>query len=646
MAWNDNLSGVPFTIASTPASPLRVMAGPGTGKSYAMKRRVARLIEADGVDPNRILAVTFTRTAANDLIEDLRGLGLPGCDEIQAGTLHGFCFRLLNREQVFAQTGRTPRPLFTFRKSGVLKFEAAPLIADLDDAAFGAGRAKTERLLALEAHWARQQDQQPGYTPDPVDRRFRDQVVDWMRFHNAMLIGELVPVALDYLKTNPTASVLSAFDHVVVDEYQDLNRAEQDLIDLLAAQGDLSIVGDENQSIYRFRHANPQGIVTFHTSHPGTHDESLNECRRCPTNVVAMADYLIAQNHPTTGPFLQARMGNPPGDIHIVQWQDLDEEIEGVASYVEHCLKQGLPPREVLVLSPRKHIGYAVRDKLAAASIQAHSFYHEEALETDEAQEAFALLTLNARPNDRVALRYWLGRKSTSFLRGSYAKLRAEAEASGKEPRRVLEEILAGTSAVAGTGPLVAPYQALLARLGTLSGLKGNALVDALFPPTQDWAAAMRECWATVADPTAEPGEVHDKLRSHMANPEIPEGDYVRIMSLHKSKGLSAKLVIVMSCVDGLVPFVDRRATVSEAREIEQEQRRLFYVALTRTREVLVVSSFSKVDTALAHRLGMKVVRGRGGGAASSVASPFLSQLGPSAPTAQLGTRWRAAGYK
>lgn len=636
MAWNDNLSGA----SSRRTSPCRGQ------PSLEVAMRVARLIEADGVDPKRILAVTFTRTAANDLIADLQGLGIPGCDEIQAGTLHGFCFRLLNRQQVFAHTGRTPRPLFTFRKSGVLKFEAAPLIADLDDAAFGAGRAKTKRLLALEAHWARQQHQQPGHTLDPVDRKFRDSLIDWMKFHNAMLIGELVPVAYDHLYNNPTAPVLSAFDHVVVDEYQDLNRAEQDLIDLLAAQGDLSIVGDENQSIYRFRHANPQGIVTFHASRTGTHDESLDECRRCPTTVVAIADHLIAQNHPTPGPFLRPRSGNPSGDVHIVQWQDLDEEIEGIAAYVEHCLQQGLPPREVLVLSPRKHVGYAVRDKLAGASIEAHSFYHEEALETDEAQEAFALLTLNALPNDRVALRYWLGRSSTSFLRGPYAKLRAEAEASGKEPRTVLDEIVAGTSAVAGTGRLVAPYQDLLARLGALSGLKGDALVDALFPPTEDWATAMQECWATVADPAAEPGEVHDKLRSHMANPEIPEGDYVRIMSLHKSKGLSAKLVIVMSCVDGLVPFVDRNATGSEVREIEQEQRRLFYVALTRTREVLVVSSFSKVDRALAHKLGMKVVGRRGRGPASSVASPFLSQLGPSAPRAQLGTRWQAAGYR
>src|SRR5690606_35087135 len=99
---------------------------------------------------------------------------------------------------------------------------------------------------------------------------------------------------------------------------------------------------------------------------------------------------------------------------------------------------------------------------------------------------------------------------------------------------------------------------------------------------------------------------------------------YVKIMSLHKSKGLSAKLVVVMGCVNGLVPFVNSNATPGEAAEIEEEQRRLFYVALTRTRDTLLLSSCSRVERALAWSLGMQVL-GKGGRVAPCVASSFLA---------------------
>jgi DNA helicase II / ATP-dependent DNA helicase PcrA len=162
MPWNDGLQGTALQIAQTEDSPLRVMAGPGTGKSFAMKRRVVRLLE-EGADSNRILVVTFTRTAAADLVQELHALGVPGCENIVASTLHSFCFSLLSRREVFEQLGRVPRPLVTFKTSGVLQFEAAPLLEDLDNQpTFGGKRDKTKRILAFEAAWARLQSDDPG----------------------------------------------------------------------------------------------------------------------------------------------------------------------------------------------------------------------------------------------------------------------------------------------------------------------------------------------------------------------------------------------------------------------------------------------------------------------------------------------------
>lgn len=113
MAWDDGLVGVARLIAATDETPLRVMAGPGTGKTFAMKRRVARLLE-EGADSNRILVVTFTRTAAADLVRELGALEVEGCEDIRAGTLHAYCFSLLSRDEVLEHLGRHPRQLSPF----------------------------------------------------------------------------------------------------------------------------------------------------------------------------------------------------------------------------------------------------------------------------------------------------------------------------------------------------------------------------------------------------------------------------------------------------------------------------------------------------------------------------------------------------
>ncbi|NTW64410.1 MAG: UvrD-helicase domain-containing protein [Chlorobiaceae bacterium] len=198
MSWDTGLTGEHLVIAASNASRIRVMAGPGTGKSFAMKRRIARLIEEDSVDPRRILAVTFTRTAARDLERELQQMGVDGCENISAGTLHSFCFKLLMRNEVFAFLGRVPRGIMTFNKKGVSGFEVEPLLADLQPLGdFGAKREMTKRIRAFEADWARLQNDQPGWPVNPVDQQFHILLTSWLQFHKGMLVGELVPEVLD-----------------------------------------------------------------------------------------------------------------------------------------------------------------------------------------------------------------------------------------------------------------------------------------------------------------------------------------------------------------------------------------------------------------------------------------------------------------
>lgn len=311
MPWSDGLNPATpaYEIAASANARIRVVAGPGTGKSFAMKRRVARLLE-NGVAPNTILPVTFTRVAAEDLHRELVGMGVPGCDELEGVTLHSLALRMLMRNHVLGATGRVPRPLN--------EFELEPLICDLM-AAHGGKRAANKFRLAYEAAWARLQHQQPGYAPSPADAAFQADMLAWLRFHEAMLIGEVIPQLHQYLHSNPAAAERSEYGHILVDEYQDLNRAEQGVIELISDAADVCIVGDDDQSIYSFKHAHPDGIREWLNVNAGADDLGLDECRRCPTRVVEMANSLIRHNvqRPVPRP-LNPIPANGAGDVRII----------------------------------------------------------------------------------------------------------------------------------------------------------------------------------------------------------------------------------------------------------------------------------------------------------------------------------------
>lgn len=636
MSWSEGLSGTPLEIARTPDTPLRVMAGPGTGKTFALMRRVARLLE-QGEDPQRILVCTFTRNAANDLQQELAALDVPGAQRVKAGTLHAYCFGMLAREDVLTLTGRVPRPL--------LQFEQRFLEEDLKGGNFGGLRDVRERLEAFNAAWARLQSEDPGWPRNPVDQRFHAELLDWLKFHQAMLVGEIVPEALRYLRDNPASPDRNAFDHVLVDEYQDLNRAEQETLDLLAGEGAMTVVGDEDQSIYSFKYAHPEGVATFDRTHPGTHDEGLEQCRRCPKLIVRMANHLIRKNRGRTPRRLQAQDSNPQGEVYVVQWQNMAAEANGIAQFVEQRIATGsVSAGKILVLSPRRQFGYEIRDALTNLGTPAHSFFHEEALEGNpkhvhesEAQQSFSLLTLLSNPNDRVALRCLCGFGVSTLASSPWARLRTHCADTDETPYEALERIASGHASLPYTSRLVTQFSELKRRVDELQDLMGQDLTDELFPDNASWAEPFRELAGGIEEADYEPQELRDVIRVGVTQPELPtDVDYVRIMSLHKAKGLTADLVIVVGCLQGLMPFVKTGLSRSQQLSALQEQRRLFYVAVTRTRQTLVLSSVASLPRDLAYQMGARVHRGNATHA-RTIASQFLGELGPARPEAVRG---------
>lgn len=638
-SWDSGLSGTHRDIAADPGRILHVLAGPGTGKTFAMMRRIARLLQ-QGVIPQSILAVTFTRTAARDLGEQLSSLDVQGADEVRATTLHSLCFSILSSQEAFSFNQRTPRPL--------MSFEIDCLEHDLAHS-FSGKKATRCLLEAYEAAWARLQRDTPGHAPTPQDQSFETALLAWLRFNQAMLIGELVPLTLAFIRANPGLPILPNLEHVLVDEFQDLNKADQELVRALARIGSLLVIGDDNQSIYRFRHANPDGVRSFPTDVPGTLTYSITECRRCPPNIVALSNSLISHDPHTTRPQpLTPQSTRQDAKIYVVQHATLADEISSVAEFVDHYLSQhpDLPAGRVLILASRRFIGNAIKDVLIHRGRNALSYFHEDALSEDAAAEGFCLLSLLVSPTDRAALRAWLGFGSADRRRRSYARLRDYCERQAMAVPHALAALAAGILSIPYTAPLVARWSDLQTKLALLAPLSGLALVDALWPAGNPDLNEIRTVAASLALTTADNEELLSELRQAITQPELPgsDSDVIQVMSLHKSKGLTRDVVVVAGCMAGTLPSVDTDTLPEEQAAQVEEQRRLFYVAITRATSVLVISSAISLPLGDALRGGANITRRtyvNGQPFARTAFTPFLSELGATAPLPLSTAEWR-----
>jgi len=366
--------------------------------------------------------------------------------------------------------------------------------------------------------------------------------------------------------------------------------------------------------------------------------------------VVGIANALISHNSSRSPRTLSCLPGNPQGEVHIVQWVSLEEETAGIARFVHNrVMSGGVVPGRVLVLAPRRQLGYAVRDALNNLGTSAHSFFNEEVFEGNPknveesvAQQTFTLLTLLANPDDIVSLRCWYGYGSPSLRSGAWARICQYCKDSNLSARDVLEQLSAGTLTIPNTSELVNRYRELETRLVELNGLQGRDLISALFPEGEEWAETFRLYADVDGEVDCDSSTLLERLRSKIVQPELPtDVEYVRVMSLHKSKGLTGDMVIVLGCIAGMIPSViPEGLTPSEQQRFMEEQRRLFFVALTRTSRTLVLSSTLILPRDLAYR--MRVPLGRGGDAAHATtrASMFLGELGSSAPEPLTGDRF------
>lgn len=640
MAWDAGLDtgSVAYGIASAPEPRVRVIAGPGTGKSFAMKRRVARLLES-GVSPKELLAVTFTRVAAEDLHRELQKLGVPGCEELEGQTLHSLAMRILARKHVLEAVGRSPRPLNSF--------ETQALICDI--AGVSGGKRPAKKLIqGYTAAWAQSQGDEPGFAKTDEEKAFQAALLAWLEFHQGMLIGELIPYLVRYLRDNPAAAERSEFRHLLVDEYQDLNKAEQTAIAYLGDAAEICIVGDDDQSIYSFKCAHPDGIREWKDLHPACADLEMADCHRCPTTVVEMANALINVNTNRAPRALTPLSDKGAGEVAIVQVQYLHNEAAWITAKVQELLGKGVHPSEIIILVQRAVAGKPILNALKGEGIPAKSYYEESQLDSEAAQTRFALFKLFLDNEDRVALRYLLGSGHNDFRASSYARVRQHCEASGDTPWAAMNKLAEGTLAIAYTGPLVAQFKTIKDDLEALEAVRADlgTFIDGLFPDADQNLSELRELALAQKEAAGTPEDLLSAMMQEITQPDIPPTvEEVRLMSLHKSKGLSSPYVFIAGCVEGILPAAPDPDWPKAAKDAAlEEARRLFYVGITRVkadpangRPGSLFITYARQMT-IADAYGANVAfQTQSGSMANLLPSRFIGELGPAAPAPVAG---------
>ena len=624
--------------------PMLVLAGAGSGKTRVLTVRLARLIDEHGVDPRHILAVTFTNKAAGEMRSRVAQLLGAEPDGMWIGTFHAVCARLLRREAPSLGFSRA----FTIYDEDDVEALVRRLVDDLGlpPKLYGArgvrheiSRAKNA-MLAPEAYAAEAAD---PYHANVA--RVYAAMGAALRRANAMDFDDLLLHPLTLFAEQPAclARYRERFRFLLVDEYQDTNRAQYLLLRALAGEGgNVFVVGDDDQSIYGWRGADLRNILEFQRDYPGARLVRLEQNYRSTQAILEAANSVIAPNRGRLGKTLFTRReGGEP--LTVVCAADERDEAEWlVREFLERARRGEHGFDEMAVLLRTNAQTRAFEEELRRCGVPyrvvgAVSFYDRR-----EVKDVLAHLRLVVNPDDDAAFRRaiaaprrGIGEQSlevrtrsaaqwgwslsrTAAAAGRLAELRPKAREALEQYARELEAMRAE---LAGLQPAEA-LRGIVARTGFEGFLLEEdetgpervenvaELITAAAAWSEEWGAQLPD-GEELQEEEGTPIERFLALAALTTNAEVDRGENgVTLMTLHAAKGLEFPVVAIAGMEEGLFPL--SRADTPEAVE---EERRLCYVGVTRAKDKVFLT--------------YATARRRGGELRATFPSRFLDDVPP-----------------
>ncbi|HMT05153.1 MAG TPA: UvrD-helicase domain-containing protein [Solirubrobacterales bacterium] len=635
--------------------PLLVIAGAGSGKTRVLTHRIVHLLATRRARPGEILAITFTNRAATEMRERVEELIGPKARAMWVTTFHSACGRMLRGDAEKLGYGRA----FTIydESDSIRMIKRVMEELDVDPKRFPARAIKNaisgakNELIDPDAYRQRG----GSYFEDTaagVYALYEQRMVE----SNAMDFDDLLVRMVNILELFP--EVLErwrrAFRYVLVDEYQDTNHAQYRLLQLISGEHrNLTVVGDEDQSIYGFRHADIRNILDFEKDFPDAKVVKLEQNYRSTQTILSAANEVVGNNRDRRPKKLWTDLGQ--GDeIEVVRLSDEHEEARWVAGEVERLVEEeGISPLDVAVFYRMNAMSRVLEDTLVRFGTSYQVIGGTRFYDRAEIKDAIAYLQYLSNPRDSVAFTRIVNSPKRGIGATTQGRLLAWANTSGDD----IWDVASQVEHVPGVG--TAAVRAVTEFQRTMHGLKedveGRPLADLLEKVLDEtgYFEALESERTIEAEGRVEnlreligvAGEF-DTNRALEGESDVPPLDeflqqislyseqdklakkeeLLTLMTLHNAKGLEYDTVFIIGCEDGIFPH---QRALDEGEE--EEERRLCYVGITRARKRLYLTS-------------ARTRRMFGGRSEATMPSRFIDEL-PAALVHQQGSAVGQGGF-
>ena len=607
---------------------VRLIAGPGTGKSRCIEERVDYLL-SQGIDPDEIFVISFTRASARDLRDRIiRYCGHSGrghlASRVNISTMHSLALRILRRANLLGTFPADPMILDNWEQENIFDAEFS------ETANVTRGRAKNIRL-AYDAQWQTLQALSLCPITPPITAQEQQLFTSFYpttkMVYSCILPGEVVRSCVDQMHLgNVEPVVLLGIKYLIVDEFQDLNSCDQEFVQRISESGaNLFVAGDDDQSVYFFRYAAPIGIQQFTATYPSATSHQLGYCFRCTPEVLNPALNLISQNPGRLPKTMQSLYVNsqPPvsGSFYVLRFSAGVEEARAVAQSCQGLISAGIVPKEIVVLLCNTKIQLRLfEQEFQTAGVEFERPRGDWMLESPMARFVLSTLKIIKEPQDYVAHRTLLGlqhgigpttcagiARAISSASLNFRDLFYAAYPSGvfspREERAIqqtaricqqisnwsltdalsthntdIERMISIAFNAAGTqiGQLaLGEWQSFLA--GLPSGINLEELLSYLWSDTE--AGRIRILEAVYARLSTPP-------TSSITTGQSTADQRVRILTMHGVKGLDGKVVFIPGLEQGIIPS----ARDMHSAGLVHERRRLLYVSIARARAACILS--------------------------------------------------------
>ncbi len=594
--------------------PLLVLAGAGSGKTRVLTHRIAYLLATGMARPGEILAITFTNKAAKEMQDRVGALVGRVQRAMWVTTFHSACARMLRAD---AERLGYSKSFTIYDESDSLRM-AKRCMAELDiDPKRYPPRAIRSQISSAKNRLLDVDDYRETH-----NSMFEEQVADVFALYEKRML-EANAVDFDDLLVR-TVNVLElfaevrerwqrAFRFILVDEYQDTNRAQYRLLQLLSTEhGNLMVVGDDSQAIYGFRHADVRNILDFESDFPDAEVVKLEQNYRSTQTILSAANGVIERNREGLRKDLWTDLGEGE-KVVLNELTDEHEEARWVAGEIGRLVEEGEVTREEVAVFYRTNaMSRVLEDTLVRFELPYQVIGGTKFYERAEIKDAVAYLNLLVNPSDAISFARVINSPRRGIGNTSQARLASHANTTGMtiwdvagQADRVpslgaaavksigrFHDVMSGLRSMAETAPVARVLEALLNETGYLEALEAERTIEA-----EGRAENLQELVGVAGEfdtnrelegdsdiPPLE--EFLQQISLYTAQDSLrDEESLVTLMTLHNAKGLEYEAVFIIGCEEGVFPHM--RALEEGG---EEEERRLAYVGITRAKQRLCMT--------------------------------------------------------